>query len=374
MASKQFGVTIDKQTISDITDKIINNELEALQDIADEDLLKLKKDAAKFLQIVIETQEKIRSIELMMKEQKKRRDQIRTSLGVTGKFLSSYETDEYRKCKEELTNELHNREVEKIYDAAFTFHEQLNAVLGQEVQTIILLQDKEGNPFLFNTSKEDLFNNKFLSYEETSKTSKLAARFKMSIDQMRQAGIEAIQRDDLQLNDSLNLDNLNTTYRSILYRYDTYKRLVLWYFPNGIWNKSRISARGDIAEAYAMFFLTKAKYDFNSANKEENINYFMVLGVQEVDNVSGLLQGDISSGRYEYAIKSADASYMSIQQMIPLAQDIVTKNNYSLIDLNRTKEKLASKKAKLRNPIEQVLEDKITKEMQDIISSLDRSK
>ena len=374
MASKQFGVTIDTQTISDITDKIINNELEALQDIADKDLLKLKKDAAKFLQVIIETQEKIRSIELMMKEQKKRRDQIRTSLGVTGKFLSSYETDEYRKCREELTNELHNREVEKLYDAAFTFHEQINAVLGQEVQTIILLQDKEGNPFLFNTSKEDIFNNKFLSYEETSKTSKLAARFKMSIDQMRQAGIDAIQRDDLQLNDNLNLDNLNTTYRSILYRYDTYKRLVLWYFPNGVWNKSRISARGDIAEAYAMFFLTKAKYDFNSPNKEENINYFMVLGVQEVDNVSGLLQGDISSGKYEYAIKSADASYMSIQQMIPLAQDIVTKNNYSLVDLNKMKERLASKKAKLRNPIEQVLEDKINKEMQDIINSLDRSK
>ena len=57
-----------------------------------------------------------------------------------------------------------------------------------------------------------------------------------------------------------------------------------------------------------MFFLKKAEYDFQSSNREENVNYFMVLGVAEVDNVSGLLQGDVSDGQYEYAIKSADAS------------------------------------------------------------------
>jgi len=372
--AKQFGVTIDPKTISNIINSLNEKEEKELENILGKDLLKLKKSAAKFLQIILETQEKIRNIELMMQAQKKRRDQIRVELGVTGRFLSSYETDEYRRCREELTNELRNQEIEKLYDAAFVFHEELNSVLGQEVQTVILLQDKEGNPFLFNVSKDQIFNNNFLNYEETSKTSKLTARFKVSINQMRQAGIEAINRDDLNINDNLNLKNLNTAYKSILYRYDTYKQLVMWLFPNDVWNKSKISARGDIAEAYSMFFLKKAEYDFQSANNEENINYFMVLGVQEVDNVSGLLQGDISSGKYEYAIKSADASYMSVQQMIPLAQKILNNDKYSIIDLQKYKEKLANKKAKLRNPIEQILISQATEPIQEIIKNLDLTK
>lgn len=374
MAGKQFGTSIDKKTIDNIIKQINEVEINKLDSILNEDIIKLKKSAIKFLQIVLNTQEKIRSIELMMQAQKKRRDQIRTALGVTGRFLSEYETAEYRKFREELTNELRNQEVEKLYEAAFTFHEEINNCLGQEVQTVILLQDNNGEPFLFNVSKDQIFNNKILNYEETSKTAKLTARFKVSINQMRQAGIEALNRDDLNINDNLNISNLNIAYKSILYRYDTYKRLVLWLFPNNVWNKSRVSARGDIAEAYSMFFLKKAEYDFQSSNKEENINYFMVLGVQNVDNVSGLLQGDVSDGKYEYAIKSADASYMSIQQMIPLAQKIVNNDKYTLVDLQKYKEALAKKKAKIRNPIEKYLENSVNESIQEIINTIDLTK
>ena len=359
-------VEIDDITVDQIIEIINNLELNNMNNILSEDTIQLKQSAIKFLQIVVETQEKIRNIEYMMMAQKNLRNKIRKELGVTGRFLPQYETDEYIRHREELNNSLRSQEVEKLYDAAFSFHEEINAILGQEVRTVILLQDKEGQPYLFEVSKEELLNNNILSFEETSKTARLNARFKVSIDQMRQAGIKAIERDDLGIDDKLNISRLNETYKTVLYRYDTYKRLVLWLYPKGVWNWSKISARGDIAEAYSMFFLKKAEYDFQG-DLEKNINFFMVLGVQEVDNVSGLLQGDISTGQYEYAIKSADASYMSVQQMIPLAEEIVTNSNYNLTNLRNYKEKLAKKKAKIRNPIYNSLENTISKDVQSVI-------
>ena len=90
--------------------------------------------------------------------------------------------------------------------------------------------------------------------------------------------------------------------------------------------------------------------------------------------MSGLLQGDVSDGKYEYAIKSADASYMSIQQMIPLAQKIVNNDKYTLVDLQKYKETLAKKKAKIRNPIEKYLENSVNESIQEIINTIDLTK
>ena len=306
----------------------------------------------------------------MMFHQQKLRKQIKKDLGITGRLLPKHETDTYKINREELQNELKNQEIEKLYKAAFTFHDEINKILGQEVRTIIILEDNEGNPLLFSLTKDDIFNNNILSFEETSKTARLTARFRTNAQQMRNAGISAIQRDEF--NDNLNIDNLNQSYKNIINRYDTYKQLVLWLYPTNpkTWNKSKVSARGDIAEAYAMFFLKKAQYNFQSSNLEENIHYFMTLGVANVDNVSGLLQGDVSDGKYEYAIKSANASYMSILQMITLAQDIINKNKYSLSDLQKKKEDLAKQKQKIRNPISQVLEKELNEEFSNLIQNL----
>lgn len=372
MARRKFGtkIQISDNTINKMEDDIIEKDLENTERIINEDNKKLKAKAANFLKVVNEVQDKIQNIENLMLAQKKLRTQIRNNLGVTGRFLTQYETDEYRHNKEELSNELKGQEVDKLYQAAFAFHEEINEELGQEVITVIVLPDSNGEPILFKLTKEEIFDNKILSYEETSKSARLAARFKTNAEKMRQAGIQAINRDDLNIEDNLNLLNLNQTYKTVLYRYDTYNQIVMWLYPRKQWNWSKVSARGDIAEAYSMFFLKKAEYDFKSTNLEENIDYFMRLGVQEVDNVSGLLQGDISSGQYEYAIKSADASYMSIMQMIPLAESILTKPNFNLRDY---KEKLKKRKQKMRNPIYNSLENTVSTSLQEVINDINRS-
>lgn len=358
---KLFATEINNETLNQVVDYITDQEIEKIdQDILSKDQIKLKKIAITFLSTVNEVQIKIQNIEKMMLAQKKLRNQIRNELKVTGKFLSEYETDEYRKNKEELNNELRSQEVEKLYRAAFTFHTEVNKILEQEVITILALPNKQGNLELFHVTEEELFNNNILSFEETSKTSRLTARFKVTAEQMRAAGFRALNRDDLNIEDKLNVNNLNVAYKTILQRYDKYKRLVLWLFPTNpkTWWHSKISARGDIAEAYSMFFLKKAEYDFNSIEPETNIHYFMVEGVADVDNISGLLQGDISDGQFEYAIKSADASYMSIQQIIPLAEDIINNKNYSKEDLLKYKEELKKRKSKkARNEIKEGIGD-----------------
>jgi O-succinylbenzoate synthase len=45
--------------------------------------------------------------------------------------------------------------------------------------------------------------------------------------------------------------------------------------------------------------------------------------VSQVDNISGLLQGDVSKDGIEYGIKSAGASTLGLAQMKKLAQEIL---------------------------------------------------
>ena len=373
MARKEFtalskDTPFDEKEINAIIEELENIEVQGVKEIvANEDLPYLKRIAAEFLSTAIEVQECIRTIELRMVAQKKLRHQIMAELGVTGKFISSYETEQYKINREELNNMLRGQEVEKLYRAAFKFHEDLNLILGQEVHTVILLTDNEGMPLLFDMSMENIFNQKVLSFEETSKTSRLNARFRTTAKQLQEAGFQALERDDF--NDDLNIRNLNLTYVEVIRRYDNYKRLVMWLFPSNprTWNKMVVSARGDIAEAYAMFFLKKASYNFMGEG-EKNIHYFMIDGVGEVDNVSGLLQGDVTSGKYEYAIKSADASYMSIVQMLPLANKILTGSISTLLDLQKYKEKLATKKSKVRNVLEVVGDKKVNEETDKMVT------
>ena len=372
--ARQFGIDIDESIIDNILEDLNDLEIKEISSYLEEDANQLKKSAALFVKKILEVQEEIRQIESLMKLQRQERKKIMAELKMTGRFLEEYETEEYAKNRELLRKKLLGSKVEELYKAAFTFHEELNILLNQKVETIIVLQDGGGNPLLFNVSKEEIFDNKILSFEEASKGAGVAARFKTNADKMRQAGIQAIKRDDLNFNDKLNVDKLNVTYKNILYRYDKYKQIVMWLFPANTWNRSKVSARGDIAEAYAGFFLIPQLKYFFDRGLEENINYFMVEGVSKVDNISGLLQGDISRTiggvSYEYAIKSADASYMSVKQMISLAQKILSNDKSKFVNLKQYKNYLASRKAKIRNPIESSIVKKLSDDIENVLGDV----
>ena len=376
---REFNIQIDEKTINDIMQELNDVESKELENIMKSDVLKLRKIAANFLQTALEVQTEIKNIEVLMYQQKKIRKQIMNELGVTGRFVKSYETEQYQLNREKIKEELEGDMVEKLYQAAFTFHEEINKILGQEVRTVILLPDESGNPLLFNLTKEQIFDNKILTFEETSKSARLAARFRTNAEKMRSAGIKALEKNQVG-NSNLNLNKLNKTYQDVMYRYDNFDRFVLWLYPSKVWNWMRVSARGDIAEAYAFFFLIESEYKFNhndNKNKEHNIDDFMRNGVANVNNISGLLRGDIESadGSIQYAIKSLNASYMSISQMITLAKTIISsKKEFTVNDLRGYKKSLQTRKQKVRNALKTSLTNQISSDIQEMINKLNQSR
>lgn len=127
----------------------------------------------------------------------------------------------------------------------------------------------------------------------------------------------------------------------------------------------KVSAEGDIHEAYASFIiLNKSTPSFKSSDKEYLVYQFLKYGVANVDNISGLLQGDVSKGNIEYAIKSANASLLSLQQIDKLAQEIVkSKGRFDINKLKRKKEELR-KKGRTRNKFQ----DKTQEELEELIN------
>ena len=65
---------------------------------------------------------------------------------------------------------------------------------------------------------------------------------------------------------------------------------------------------------------------------------------------------------------------MSIQQMIPLAEKIVSNDKYTIADLQKYKEQLAKKKAKLRNPITTSLENNLNGALKEIVNQINLTK
>jgi hypothetical protein len=85
---------------------------------------------------------------------------------------------------------------------------------------------------------------------------------------------------------------------------------IVFWENEGKWETMRVSSEGDINEAYANFYLNK-KYFYFKKMIERDINTYMLdknYGVIAVDNISGLLQGDVNVDNIAYAIKSRGAS------------------------------------------------------------------
>jgi hypothetical protein len=86
---------------------------------------------------------------------------------------------------------------------------------------------------------------------------------------------------------------------------------------------------GDINEAYVSFAMLNNEIPTFQEEMEENVEDYMTdttSGVGVVDNVSGLLQGDVSVNGIEYAVKSAGASTLGLKQVIELATTIKNKS------------------------------------------------
>lgn len=253
--------------------------------------------------------------------------------------------------KEHFTNELKDT-VLNIYFLAFKIQEYLNAALGQQVITAYVFQENgEIDPqVLLSTNMQD-----FLKVDISS-SGNIILRYKENQENLNNH-IEKLQElirvDDKNNN---NYQKLVNTYNKVHTRYKNYpvkrKRgsYILWLYPNSgqKWNGAYVSSFGSVNEAYA-YYLFNIDIFNPRIIQEDDMELFMHYLLINVTNESGMLSGDFQNNLMEIAVKSANASALSLKQIYNLVVKLKKQktNNFQEIMnfLKKEKDKL-EKRAK----------------------------
>lgn len=290
----------------------------------------LKNISNKFLKTIENTWIKIQLIDINAKNIYKIKSALKKN-SISQELTEALEFQKALKIKDE--------EFKVFSQAIFLYQAAVNAVLGQSVELIYVYQDENGQPEVWHVKEDG--NSSIVSQTLASKGRGLVGKYKsLSAMDAHKTQLKASAGTEKQ-----GFDTLKETYVEVHKRADISKektkRLYIMWLTNK-WHVMQVSAKGDINEAYAAFFLNmiyRENFIFpdsaHNIGQEYHVEYFMTdeqYGIKAVDSVSGLLQGDISiqlsNGlSLEFAAKSKDASALGFSQVINLATAIVTGDN-----------------------------------------------
>lgn len=237
-------------------------------------------------------------------------------------FCNKYiEFQGYKKNPENIEALLNQEKI--MYQTFFDFQNSFNTYLGQKIQMVMVFESENGEYQL------GLIDNdaEHLKAVDVGYGKKATQRLAYAMDKINTY---------LENTKDYDSSGLQATYNSTLYRYKIGSRYrfkkrgmvpVLWKIAN-VWDGRFILNKGTLAEAYANFYINKI--DFNTeqnlevkvANFITNENY----GAMKVDNTSGFILGDVSninSPSIQYAIKSANASAMQVNQVFHIFQQLL---------------------------------------------------
>lgn len=337
-----------------ITDE---EEISGVSDSMDLELASVKASAMLYLTSMQSYEAQLKDFQQLLLLQKQIRHSVHRDKNVYSVM------GEYIKNKDQINSFLISDIPRKIYEASFRFQEKVNAFLEQEIVMTFVYDGAEG-PELYRIRSEDL-----LSYDYSS-GGKLSARYRVTQNMLSDTSVlEKLKTASEKMN--FNEAGLKTTYREVLERYRISKthnrRVVLWNIDDD-WQGMTVSSEGDIQEAYAGFVLLNKSYPSFNDIMEIMVRDYMVNGVANVDNISGLLQGDVTMGQYEYGIKSAGASVLGLKQMRDLAE-LIMKDSFSKEKLLQHKDRLAQKGVR-RNKMQQYVEEKYNDIIQDFTKDI----
>lgn len=289
-------------------------------------------------------------------------------------YKNSNEYIDYLKTRRILREQYFNKQIQEqilnTYKLALQFQKDINKVLGQKVITAYVWVNSKGIPETYLI--EDMSD--FLKLD-LDRYGNITSRYRQNVKLLRQHAkkVEA----DIKDSDHFKFKELQTSYNEIFKRYNSHKvkkgsgAYVLWLNPKGgqKWHGALVSSFGSINEAYANILLHE---DFNPTEvSEDHIEQFMNI-VLNVTNLSGTLEGDITIKDIEYAVKSNQASTLSIQQLYEISEDIINNklDNYDKIYkyLIDKKHKNKQKEQKINVNLESYLKDYIGGDMNDIIN------
>lgn len=345
-------VETDPSTLEEANKTLLNNIDRPVSDEIKGNLIALKMAATHYISVVENLNKNVLEFEALLRHQQ----------GLRRTNKSNFDTmDEYIRGKEQVKAFLNSDIPKKLYEESMNFQQILNNFLGQKVVMVFVFENEQGEPELYEITSEDV-----LKYDYSSSNT-LVARYRGDSDALN----HAMKRLQLTADWNFNLSNLKATYIETLYRYRCSRRInqriVLWQNPYDEWHAMKISAEGDINEAYASIVILNRKEPSFNNDMEINIEQFLN-EVAQVNNISGLLQGDVTNGNIEYGIKSAGASTLSLKQIIKIAYQIIHDENFNQEKLEKIKSDFAMK-GHTRNKIDKTLTETVKNAIIEMISA-----
>lgn len=238
-------------------------------------------------------------------------------------FKSTTAYDEYIRSRQRIKRESFSTQIQNnilsTYKLAMKFQEYLNAALNQIVATTYVWVNSKGVPETYVVYDMSQFLK-----TDVDRYGNVVVRYRNNAKLLRQH-TQKVQ-DSIRENSDFNYAALKDAYLQISNKYQTYKvrggSFILWLYPYGgqKWNGVLVSSFGSINEAYATILLHQ---HFNPSDVPEDSQEQFMLYVLGVTNLSGTLEGDTSVGHMELAVKSKNATTLSIQQLYNMAQEII---------------------------------------------------
>lgn len=269
-------------------------------------------------------------------------------------------------------------EINQTYQLAFQYQILLNRVLGQAVETVFVWVGKKGVPETYILTEPE----KFLKID-INRYGQAVMRYNASQKRLSQDLIALEKTFDAQekrWNSNFDIDKLMGAYKKVKQRFDKYKvrsqgSYILWLNPTSSskWRGARVYTLGSINEGYADALLNK---QFKPVSQAEGDVDLLMQKVVAVTNLSGLLEGDVTVGQTEYAIKSANATTLGLQQILNTAQYIeenIIKSGNGIQELKEyllSQKQEAKSKEKLLNGAIEEIESVVTEDMEEMIKTL----
>lgn len=323
--------------------------------------------------------QKISNFETALKQTIKTWHSFKASCKANGvAYKNTTEYDIYLKERAKIRRENFSQEIKigilETYQLAMKFQEYLNAALGQIVATTYVWVGAKGVPetYVINDMSD------FLKVD-VDRYGNVVVRYRNNIKMLR-AHTEKIEKSIQQDTKDFNYSSLKSTYNTAYQRFNQYKRpgsgaYILWLYPleGQKWNGVLVSSFGSINEAYATLLLHE---HFTHSNiPEDNMEQFMGY-VMKVTNLSGTLEGDTTVGHMQMAIKSNQATTLSIEQLFNMAQEIINNklNNFQAIQKYLAQKKKENKNAQrsINISLKQALQNIADETIGEVISSIQK--
>lgn len=335
-------IQTDSSSLAKINKDLLDHIDEPVKQNIKVSLAQLKKAALHYITVVEQLQGQVNEFQKLLRHQQSLRKMHKTDYNTIQQYIEG---------KNQVKAFLNSDIPKRLYEESMIFQNILNNFLGQQITMVFVFQNTDGEPELYEITSEDV-----LKYDYSSSNT-LVARYKGDNEALN----NSMKKLQLTADWNFNLSGLKSTYIEVMFRYRCSRkinqRIVLWRNPYDVWHAMKVSAEGDINEAYASIVILNRKEPSFNNEMEINIQQFLK-EVAQVDNVSGLLQGDVTNGNIEYGIKSAGASTLSLKQIIKIAYQIVHDENFSQEKLERIKADFAAK-GKIRNKQQKSVEASI---------------